>query len=246
MEILEGVKTKPSLQLKSPLIVALDVDDVERVRSLVDDLADFAGCFKVGPRLVYRYGESLVREISEKAPVFVDCKFFDIPSTMEASVRAAFEAGATFVTIHALAGPQALQRMAQVEQELNFRRPFKILSVTILTSWKDGELPSQLVQKPIVEHVKSLVADVQAAGMKGIVCSPMELESLPVENLYCVTPGVRLPMADKGDQSRVLTPDEAIEAGAKAFVVGRPIVEAKSPREAAMDYAVSMMKDLRG
>ena len=228
--------------LRSSLMVALDVDDLMRVHQLVEDLEDVVGCFKLGPRLIHRFGEKLVREISNKVPVFVDCKFFDIPSTMEASVRSCFEAGASFATIHALCGPEALEAMARLEEELSKHRPFKILNVTILTSWDEDHLVANFQKLPILDHVKLLVDQVRKAGMDGIVCSPRELSELPADQLYCVTPGVRLGGDPKSDQKRTLSPTEAFAAGAKAIVVGRPIVDAKNPREAALDYAVSTVK----
>lgn len=230
-----------SPQLRSPLMLALDHDDQNFVNQLVHDLSDVVGCFKVGPRAVYRWGEAWTQALAEKAPLFIDCKFFDIPSTMESAVRTAFHMGATFTTIHALCGPEALKRMAQVELELNQIRPFKILNVTILTSWDESSFSANFIKASTADHVKMLVDQVQAAGMNGIVCSPMELELLSDLGLYLVTPGVRLDLEDKGDQKRVMGPDQAIKAGAAAFVVGRPILQAKNPREAALDYAITML-----
>lgn len=226
------------IQLKTPLVVALDVDDLYSVRTLVDQLQEVAGCFKVGPRLVYRFGEKMIQDLASRAPVFIDCKFFDIQSTMEASVRAAFEAGATFVTIHAMCGREALARMGEVEAELNQQRPFKILNVTILTSWEEKSFPKNFIQQPVKDHVSQLVDHVIEAGMNGIVCSPMELDVLRDKGLYLVTPGVRLKADEKGDQKRVLLPEDAINKGAKAFVVGRPIIGAKDPKEAALAYVI--------
>lgn len=237
-----NVNSKAPSPLKNPLILALDVDDLQSVHRLVGELEDVVGCIKLGPRLIHRFGEKLVQQIAAKVPVFVDCKFFDIPSTMEAAVRASFEAGATFVTIHALAGREALERLAEVETELNQHRPFKILNVTILTSWNEDSYPKSLVKQPVLDHVKSLAAEVEASGMKGIVCSPHELEALTGRGLFLVTPGVRFSLEENSDQKRVMTPQDALKKGASAFVVGRPIVGAKNPREAALDYAVTMVE----
>ncbi len=100
--------------------------------------SNLAGGFKLGPRLLLKYGQSLIQEIAQYAPVFVDCKFFDITSTTMAAVRSSFEAGASVVTVHALNGKECLQALAKLEKELNQIRPFKILCVTILTSWSQG------------------------------------------------------------------------------------------------------------
>ncbi|MGZ3744665.1 MAG: orotidine-5'-phosphate decarboxylase, partial [Pseudobdellovibrionaceae bacterium] len=220
-----------SLPMSNPLIVALDVDDPGQALKLADNLADVVGGFKVGPRLCLRYGQEFVKEIAARGPVFVDNKHFDIPSTMEAAVRASFEAGASLVTVHALSGYEALSKMAALEKELNQRRSFKILAVTILTSWDQNSLPVNLKQYPISQHVVELADLVLSAGMTGLVCSPHELDLLQNKGLYLVTPGIRSNMDALGDQKRVMGPYEAIKAGASALVVGRPIIEAKKPRE---------------
>lgn len=224
----------------NPLCVALDVDDAEKALRLVDELKDFVGGFKVGPRLVYRYGADFVKKISTQAPVFVDCKFFDIPSTMEAAVQAAFEAGASLVTVHALAGFEALSRLAKLEAKLNQDRPFRILSVTILTSWSQGSLPPSLKEQDISQHVLELAGLVEQAGLKGLVCSAEELPLLKDKGLYKVTPGIRFTLDDRGDQKRVMSPADAMKGGSSLLVVGRPILESKSPREAASDFLTAI------
>lgn len=232
---------KPKVSLATPLIVALDVDSEAEADKLVSELAEVTGCFKLGPRLIHRYGERIIQKYSKQAPVFVDCKFFDIPSTMEASVRASFEAGATFVTVHAMAGPTALKRLAEMEEMLNHQRPFMILAVTILTSWDENEFAPNFHSRPISQHVVDLAAQVRAAGLTGLVCSPLELELLKGLGHYLVTPGVRLEAESADDQTRVMTPTEAVQHGANAFVVGRPIIRAADPRISALDYIVDGM-----
>jgi orotidine-5'-phosphate decarboxylase len=222
--------------LKSPLCVALDVDSEERAFQIAQDLKDLAGGFKVGPRLVYRGGESLIQKMAKLAPVFVDCKFFDIPSTMEAAVRTSFEAGASLVTLHALAGEEALSKLAKLEQELSKQRPFRILAVTILTSWSEASMPSNFRQQPIAEHVRELAELVKRSGLRSIVCSAEEMKILKDLGLYMLTPGIRFPTDEKGDQKRVSGPQEAIQNGSSALVVGRPIIEATNPKSTAQEY----------
>lgn len=230
--------TSKSAPMKSPLVVALDVDTRERALKLADDLHDLVGGFKLGPRLCLRYGMDLVKEISERGPVFMDNKHFDIPSTMEAAVRASFDAGASLVTVHALSGTEALKKMGEVEKELNLKRPFRILAVTVLTSWDQQSLPTNMKTQPISDHVVEMAKAVHASGVSGLVCSAAELKLLKDIPLYKVTPGIRFELEATQDQKRVMTPQDALKAGASILVVGRPIVEAKVPREAAMDYAV--------
>src|SRR6266566_5292494 len=104
--------------LANPIFVALDVDTPERALELVKETRAFVGGFKVGPRLSLRYGESLLKEISRHGHLFIDNKYFDIPSTMEAAVRASFDVGASYCTIHAQSGVEALTRLALVEKDL--------------------------------------------------------------------------------------------------------------------------------
>lgn len=221
---------------RNPLCVALDVDSQEKALSLVEQLSSQAGGFKLGPRLVYQGGRDLIQKIAKIAPVFVDCKFFDIPSTMEAAVRTSFEAGASVVTVHALAGEEALRLLANVEKELSKIRPFRILAVTILTSWDAASMPSNFRHQPIPEHVRELAELVKRAGLGSIVCSAEEVEILKDLELYMLTPGIRFATEAKGDQKRVVGPQEAMRRGSSVLVVGRPIIEASNPAQIASEY----------
>jgi orotidine-5'-phosphate decarboxylase len=225
-----------SAPLRNPLCVALDVDSEERALALTSQLGAIVGGFKLGPRLVYQGGKDLIHKISQVAPVFVDCKFFDIPSTMEAAVRTSFEAGASLVTVHAMAGEEALRVMGKVEKELSQIRPFRILAVTILTSWSESSMPSNFRQQPIPEHVRELAELVKRSGLNSIVCSAEEIEILKDLNLFMLTPGIRFSHEAKADQKRVVGPKEAIQRGSSALVVGRPIIEAADPKTIALEY----------
>ncbi len=228
--------------LNNPLIVALDVDDDRTALSLCDELSDVAGGFKVGPRLGLRYGADFLREIAKRGPLFVDHKFFDIPNTMETSVRAAFDAGASLVTVHLLAGEVALKRMVALEAELASIRPFKILGVSILTSWQDSDVPSNFKEQPVSRHVHDLLKLGEQCGLSGFVCSGEELVVATKNDYFFVVPGVRLDRDKVHDQKRTLSPQAAIQKGASGIVVGRPIVEASQPKLAALDYAVAWIE----
>jgi orotidine-5'-phosphate decarboxylase len=221
---------------KNPLCVALDVDSEEKALRIAQDLKEIAGGLKLGPRLIHRGGSAFVKEISKFAPVFVDCKFFDIPSTMEMAVRASFETDASVVTVHALAGEEALSILAKLEQELSKQRPFRILAVTILTSWDQHSLPSNFRQQPIAEHVRELAELAKRSGLRSIVCSAEELEILKDLDLFMLAPGIRFPNQEAGDQKRVVGPKEAMARGASVLVVGRPILEAADPKKMAREY----------
>lgn len=229
--------------LKNPLILALDVDDKDTANKVLDHVGDLVGGIKLGPRLVYKYGAELVSEMAEIAPVFVDNKYFDIPSTMVAAVRASFQAGATLVTVHALAGSEALKELYKLELELNRIRPFKILAVTVLTSWDQNSMSASFHSWSIENHVRSLTQEVYNSGLRGLVCSGHELEYLNYPGLFKVTPGIRLSTdqdsSQNEDQKRVMTPKQAIKAGASALVIGRPILQAHKPRETILDILES-------
>lgn len=222
--------------IKNPLIIALDVDSEKEALRLAEDLSPWAGAFKLGPRLSYRYGASLVQRISKLAPVFVDNKYFDIPSTMEAAVQASFEAGASLVTVHALSGREALSQLARLEKNLQQERPFVILCVTILTSWSEESFPSVFATQDTRKNVQELSGLVQKSGLSGLVCSAQELDLISAKNFFTVTPGIRFDDESKQDQKRVVGPLQAIEKGARGLVVGRPIIQAKDPQKVAQQY----------
>jgi orotidine-5'-phosphate decarboxylase len=219
--------------LKKPLFVALDTDDLDQIRNLVKETHDIVGGFKVGPRLLFRFGPSLISEIAEKAPVFVDCKFYDIPSTMESAIKSVFDLGASFCTMHTSAGPEAISTLANLEIKLSSQRPFYLLGVTMLTSFNENNLPINLEKMTISEHVVSLTKNGLDNGLNHFVCSPQELvklkELFPNANFVC--PGVRSNKDETDDQKRVATAEEALSWGASALVIGRPILQAKNPRE---------------
>ncbi|KYG65921.1 orotidine 5'-phosphate decarboxylase [Bdellovibrio bacteriovorus] len=229
--------------MRNPIILALDVDTRDQALKIADSLAEIVGGFKLGPRLCLRYGMDFVKEIAQRGPIFLDNKHFDIPSTMEAAVRASFDAGASLVTVHALSGHEALKRMAEVEKELSQKRPFKILAVTILTSWDQNSLPGNMKPQPIAQHVTELAGLVKASGLSSVVCSPHELDLLQNQDLYLVTPGIRFSMQDSGDQKRIMGPKEALRKGASALVVGRPILEAKDIKETATDFVMAVYEE---
>lgn len=217
--------------LKNPLILALDVDTINEARAVLTDVGDLVGGIKLGPRLTYKYGASVIEEFSKQAPVFVDNKYFDISSTMVAAVQATFNAGATLVTVHALAGLEALTELALLEAKLNPIRPFKILAVTILTSWEKSSFPENFHSWPVENHVRSLSQLVYQSGLRGLVCSGHELQHLPHKDFFTVVPGIRLSSDAAEDQKRIMTPKQAVESGARALVLGRTILKSPRPRE---------------
>jgi orotidine-5'-phosphate decarboxylase len=223
------------VKLENPIMVALDVDTRDQALKIARELKGKVGAIKLGPRLNVRYGADLIGEIAAQTPVFVDNKYLDIPSTMDAAIRASFEAGASFATVHCWAGSEALAKLAATEKELNKQRPFQILAVTILTSYNPQTLPPPLGAYTIADQVRTLANLAIESGLTGLVCSPEEVADLRKlhPHAYLVTPGIRMPEDKHGDQKRVMGPREAMTAGSSALVIGRPIVEAKDPVAAA-------------
>lgn len=233
-----------ALRLKNPLILALDIDSKSEVLHLTKTLGPQVGALKIGPRLVIRYGADLISQLAQSALIFIDLKFLDIPNTMKTSVQSAFDAGASLVTVHGWAGVEALTELAKLEKELNKKRPFLILVVTILTSFRENELPYGLEKKTIKDHVVGLIDEAYKVGLRGFVCSPEEASVIRAKypDAILVTPGVRLPDEEKGDQKRVMGPKEALDAGSTALVVGRPIVESKNPQQILEKYLKAIQK----
>ncbi len=231
--------------MKNPIFVALDVDDDKTAKKIAAETAPYVGGFKIGPRLILRHGDRLIQELSRLAPVFVDCKFHDIPSTVVSALEAAYSAGATLATVHASNGLECLREVARLEKHLARERAFRVLAVTVLTSFNEKNLPPNWIDATPEEHVLKLASLAIQAGLTGIVCSPLEVQNLRANfpEAFLVTPGIRL-LNDGGpshdDQARTMSPQEALAAGANALVIGRPIVSASDPRKAAEAIAGSL------
>ena len=184
---------------KLPIYVALDVDNEAQALNIAKTLAPYVEGFKVGPRLYFRKSPSLIPQLKSYGKVFLDFKFFDIPSTMLSAVEAGFELGADKVTVHAQAGLESLTKLAKLEARLNAKRDFKILAVTLLTSFSKNSLPFLARAFSIPSHVESLSDMVLKAGLRGLVCSGHELKFLRKRHpkAYLVSPGIRFESALK-------------------------------------------------
>ncbi len=228
--------------MKDPkLFVALDVDSDTEALSLAKECNQEGVGFKVGPRLVNRFGSKIIKDLSAVGPTFVDLKFFDIPNTMLSSVKAVAEAGATYCTVHALAGPEALTELSKFEVEIRNQRHFRVLAVTVLTSFNEQTLPAPMVGKNIMSLVDQLASDAINCRIKGLVCSAMESIKLREKYMsaFLVTPGIRPADASLDDQKRVVTPAQAKQNGASAIVVGRPILSAPNRSKYVQDILSS-------
>lgn len=213
------------------LIVALDVSTAAAARKIVAAVGDSAHAYKVGMQLYTAEGPSCVRElVGSGHRVFLDLKYHDIPNTVGAAVHEAAQLGVSMLTVHASGGGKMLRSAVDAARDAN--PDLLVLAVTVLTSLDDNELGKVGLRGGVLDQVRRLAALAIANGCKGVVASALEASALREEfgrDFAIVTPGVRPAGSGPHDQARVVTPAEAIAAGASHIVVGRPITEASDP-----------------
>jgi orotidine-5'-phosphate decarboxylase len=214
------------------LIVALDVPTIEAARALVGKLGAAVGFYKIGLELVMSGGLDLARELTRnKKQVFLDMKLLDIENTVERATRNAAATGATFLTVHA---QDAKTLRAAVAGKAG--STLEILGVTVLTNLDASDLQQQGIGASPADLVAARARLAREAGCDGVVASGQEagrVRAVVGPHLAIVTPGIRLPGDTAGDQARVVTPEQAIAAGADYLVVGRPVTAADDPARAA-------------
>ena len=212
----------------NPIIVALDVESAGQARAIVRHIGPSVDFYKVGLELYTAAGMNLVKElIAEGKQVFLDLKMYDISETVKrATVQVARIDGIRFLTVHA---SKAVVRAAV---EATVGSNLQILSVTVLTSYDQTDLHDLGYTRTVPDLVAHLVGKAVEGGTHGLVCSPLEIENIRrnigAEKIL-VTPGVRSPGADAGDQKRIATPAQAIKNGATYLVMGRQITRAADP-----------------
>lgn len=222
------------------LILALDLDDLSKVRSVVKELHPFVGLFKVGHQLFTRHGPAAVKVIQDEGgEVFLDLKFHDIPNTVKSAIESAASLNVAMLNFHALGGKAMMAAAAnavRASEEKNCSPAPVLLAVTVLTSLVDTDLAEVGITPPVAQEVQRLSLLAHKAGIDGVVASPQEISLIRAvlpQDFLIVTPGVRLESSKKDDQKRFLSPRQAIERGADYIVVGRPILLAPKPLEAA-------------
>ena len=223
------------------LIVALDLPSVAAAETMISKLGDAVTFYKIGYQLAYAGGLPLVERLAGSGKkVFLDLKMHDIGNTIARGVENVAKMGATFLTVHAY--PQTMK--AAVEA----RGPnLKILAVTVLTSYDDGDLHAAGYRLNVSDLVEARAQQAQVLGVDGIVCSAEEaahLHKIVGHQMCLVTPGIRPAGAATGDQKRIMTPGRAIAAGADYLVVGRPILEAADPKAAAEAIHIEIRQSL--
>jgi len=238
------------MEAKDRIICALDVDDLGRAVHLVAQLKHSVGVFKVGLELVNSAGIQAFERLRQAGAgrVFYDAKLHDIPNTVAGAMRGIARLGVWCVTVHAGGGKAMLRAAVEAgaaeASARGMERP-KILAVTLLTSISAEALQKELrIGLSPAEYVAQMARMAQEAGCDGVIASPQEIgmvrRAISNPDFLVITPGVRPAGAEIGDQARVMTPCEAISAGADYLVIGRPIVAAMDPLEAAHRIAAEI------
>lgn len=216
------------------VIIALDYDDKANALALIDQL-DPATCrLKVGKEMFTLFGPEFVKTlVQRKFDVFLDLKFHDIPNTVAKACKAAAELGVWMVNVHA-SGGKPMMEAAKAAIEDSAHPQTKLIAVTVLTSMDDEQLAQVVPDTSPAQQVEKLARLTYEAGLDGVVCSAREAVMLRKhfsEEFLLVTPGIRPAGAQVGDQKRVMTPVDAMNAGVSYLVMGRPVTQAQSPCE---------------
>lgn len=218
------------------IIVALDLETPEEAISMAKSIAPIFPFFKIGMKLFTRAGPVLVQEVLRYGKVFLDLKFYDIPSVVADASYQAARLGVSLLTLHASGGFEMMNRAAQKVHSSG--SSCRLLGVTVLTSFES--LSEFGIARTTAEQVDLLAELSHKSGMDGIVCSAAELNQLRGKfsaPFLLVTPGIRGASDEKGDQKRTASAPEAVRAGADYLVIGRPIISDPDPVGAAKRIA---------
>jgi orotidine-5'-phosphate decarboxylase len=227
----------------SRVILALDVPTLAEATEIARRVGPHLAAVKIGKQLFTAEGPAAVRAMHDLGlRVFLDLKFHDIPNTVAGAIESACALGVWMVNVHASGGPAMLAAAASAAAKAPAGARPLLIGVTVLTSLSEADIRATLgTTRTVQEQVVHLAKDVQAAGLDGVVASPQEIGLIRQAcgpAFLIVTPGVRPADAARNDQQRVMTPGEALRAGADYLVIGRPITAAPDPAEAARRIAL--------
>jgi orotidine-5'-phosphate decarboxylase len=228
--------------MSAPIFVALDTTDLAKAEAWAKAVAPYLAGVKVGLEFFYAHGAAGAQKVAAHTPLFLDLELHDIPNTVAGGLRAVLShLQPRYVNIHAGGGPAMVSAAAEAVAAASPET--RLLAVTVLTSLDDTDLAAVGQQGPAAEQVLRLARMAKANGAAGVVCSPAEVAMLRREigpDFDLVVPGIRPAGAASQDQKRVMTPADAMAAGATALVIGRPITGAADPGEAARAIAASL------
>ncbi|MCG9679637.1 orotidine-5'-phosphate decarboxylase [Vibrio sp. Isolate24] len=226
------------------VIVALDYDNQADALAFVDRIDPNSCRLKVGKEMFTLFGPDFVKELHKRGfSVFLDLKFHDIPNTCSKAVRAAAELGVWMVNVHASGGERMMAASREILEPYGKQRPL-LIGVTVLTSMEQSDLAGIGLNIEPKEQVIRLASLTQNSGLDGVVCSAQESSMLKGElgkSFKLVTPGIRPVGAAVGDQKRIMTPADAIQAGSDYLVIGRPITQAPDPASVLSEINQSLM-----
>jgi orotidine-5'-phosphate decarboxylase len=230
----------------NPIICAVDTISVPKAQALADQIGSHIGALKLGLEFFTANGAAGVRDVAQQRfPVFLDMKYHDIPNTVAGAIKATAGIDTFMITVHTQGGTAMMKAAADAAKEVaaaTGKKRALIVGVTILTSLDQADMSALGIPAKVEDQVKRLADLAQQSGLDGVVCSPFEVAMLRKncgKDFTLVVPGIRPAGSDAGDQKRVLTPKEALEAGADYLVIGRPITGAADPKAAAQAIATS-------
>lgn len=225
------------------VIVALDYENQEDALAFVDRIEPSSCRLKVGKEMFTLFGPEFVRALHQRGfDVFLDLKFHDIPNTCAKAVKAAAELGVWMVNVHASGGSRMMEAARKILEPYGENRPL-LIGVTVLTSMEKSDLAGIGLDIDPQDQVKRLASLTKDAGLDGVVCSAQEASMLKEylgKEFKLITPGIRPAGADVGDQKRIMTPVDAIQAGSDYLVIGRPITQADNPAEVLKSINLSL------
>jgi orotidine-5'-phosphate decarboxylase len=229
-------------RFNNPVFVALDTPDLSRALDIATVVRPHVGGLKVGLEFLTALGPDAVKAIvAAGLPVFADVKFHDIPNTVAGASKALTTLGASIFNVHTSGGEEMMR--AAVDAARSVDPDIKVIGVTVLTSMDDSILTAVGQKTPTSDQVARLAVLAKKSGLDGVVCSAHEVTMIRAHcgrDFMTVVPGIRPAGADLADQRRVMTPADAMRAGANILVIGRPITGAKDPAAAARDIAASI------
>lgn len=225
------------------VIVALDYDNQADALAFVSRIDPTSCRLKVGKEMFTLFGPDFVRELHKRGfSVFLDLKFHDIPNTCSKAVKAAAELGVWMVNVHASGGERMMAASREILEPYGKDRPL-LIGVTVLTSMEQSDLAGIGLDVKPQDQVMRLATLTKNAGLDGVVCSAQESKMLKQslgKEFKLVTPGIRPAGADVGDQRRIMTPYEAVQAGSDYLVIGRPITQAADPAAVLAEINASL------
>ncbi|MCG6199802.1 orotidine-5'-phosphate decarboxylase [Psychromonas antarctica] len=220
-------------QLSDPkVVIALDYASQQQAMEFINQLDPACCRLKIGKEMFTHFGPDFVRAVVAKNfDVFLDLKFHDIPNTVAHAVKAAADLGVWMVNVHASGGRRMMEAAKAILAPYGEKAPL-LIAVTVLTSMDQSDLTELGINLSPAEQVTRLALLTKSSGLDGVVCSSHEaaaLKALLGSDFKLITPGIRPAGADAGDQRRIMTPKQALDAGADYLVIGRPITQAKNP-----------------